>query len=121
MNAQQKQFTDLAKRMVAVEKPTKELEKSVFDDYYKQFESVLTDKDYKSETKRKVRKRNLVELCTELAEIPTEFDADQSKEESSFEEDEVFYYHDKYQDLFNDYYDMFWGMLEERGYIHEND
>ena len=100
----------------------KELRSEVFDSYNHEFNSILSDKDCNGEPLEVKRKVNLVELCCELGEIPTEMEAKLNKEKTSYydREEQSYKYNDNYQDVFNNYYDQFWGMLEERGYENNN-
>ena len=69
-------------------------------------------------------KTNLLELCSDLADAVVSKIAIYNKEESSYidrdQDDTVWIYYDKYQDLFNEYYDEFYNLLTEKGFEHEN-
>lgn len=117
---QEAMVSKLANIMVKIEKPTESMKELTFMDYFNTFGAYFVNTHYATLLPKQKRKHNLVDLCCELAEIPTEFEADENGEESSFSrgkgDNEIFYYRKKYQSIFNDYYDMFWGILESRGY-----
>lgn len=94
----------------------------IFQSYKDEFFYLLSDKDFNFTPTKVSRKVNLVELCCQLGEIPTEMEAKMNKEKTSYydREEETYKYNDDYQDIFNNYYDQFWGMLEERGYENDN-
>ena len=99
----------------------KTLRNRVFHSYSHEFNCILSNKVCNGEPLEVKRKINLVEICCQLGEIPTEMEAKLNKEKTSYydREEETYKYNGEYQDVFDKYYNEFWSMLEKRGYINE--
>lgn len=65
-------------------------------------------------------KVNLVEICSELADIAIVEMEILTNDVAIYSKDDVIHYTEKYQDIFNRLYDDYWALLEQQGFVHEN-
>lgn len=72
--------------------------------------------------KKKI-KINLVEYCCDFATIATEAYAEGAKEIPDIlkEDNETYVWNEKYQKIFDNYYDEYWDLMLQHGFEHEND
>ena len=71
--------------------------------------------------KMKIKKEiNLVEVCSELADLAIVEMENLTGEMAIDVKDGVIFYTEKYQDIFNRLYDEYWEFLEKQGFKHVN-